>query len=242
MEGVYLRKAAQSVAALCDHLRGWKIEWLIAPDGVKEEWIEHTIADINAPYKIVAQGDEVARSGPAFPRNRALKQASSYWVMSLDEDDEYIASGMADLLKAVCANDSQWGAGLIYDIDDQDKIINKGPEIELNKVIPLNGIQHFKEKHGYFPFMCCATIAKTALVKQVGGWAEDPKLKRCEDMAMWFAINANNEGLWLNKPVLKYRNNPDSITHQKEWGNGLESLDRLTEYAAKISKRKVLLD
>lgn len=241
-EAAYLRAAANSVRQLANLLPDWQIEWLLALDGPEESWVKHILRDYEGLYASVSSDGAQTGRGAAYPRNRALRSASSYWTLALDEDDAYVAKNMAELLLLVSACDAVWGAGLMYDIDDKGRIINKGPSIELGGVIPKQGIKSFVEKYGYYPFNCCATVVKTSVIKEVGGWTEGAGLLKCEDMPMWLAINSHYEGRWLNKPVHMYRRNSHSVTHQKQWGAEINDLNKLTDYAAEVSRRTVLPD
>jgi glycosyltransferase involved in cell wall biosynthesis len=225
----YLRLAGNSLVELSKKLPEWTLLWLLAVDGIDPWWIRTVTADLNINKQVVEDDKGITR-GPAFPRNRALRKADSEWLLNLDADDEYIPNNMAELLTTALQKNAVWAAGTYVGIDFADKFTGNSPDISLHDIIPVGGIKNYKIQYGHFPIHCSAAVARTRIVKESGGWVEDPVLTKFEDTAMWAKINESYSGILLSKPVLRYRKHQSSFTHQPYWNGLPDRFDLVEEY------------
>ncbi len=215
----YLRLAGNSIVELSKELAGWKMQWLLAVDGIDMQWVYTVIGDLNIDKQIIDYRATDIKHGPAFPRNRALKRANTEWLFNLDADDEYIPNAMAELLSTAHQKDAVWAMGGCTIVDSDGNFIRNAPVFSFHDTIPIGGIRNCKIEHNRFPSHCSAFVGRTNIIKEIGGWVEDPLLAKYEDIAMWTKINARYAGVFLPSPVLRYRRHQTQFTHQSYWSS-----------------------
>jgi glycosyltransferase involved in cell wall biosynthesis len=143
------------------------------------------------PARVIVQLDE-QRHGAAWCRNTALAMVDTEWTAWLDDDDEFLPNHLKVLLRG--ANRSR--ADLIYSyaefVGGPDPLAGPNPAGEW-VANPIN-CPHSAYSDLWLRtngnFIPCCYIAKTAIMKQVGGFPEPwsmPDVKHsadCEDYLM----------------------------------------------------------
>lgn len=149
------------------------------------------------------------RGQPAAPRNVAVAKARGDWLALVDHDDLWLPeklqwqlSGIAPDIGILCSN-----AALI---DGNGRSLGRNQHEghplarEPDPVRALIG--------GNF-VICSSVLVRTALVRQVGGFSEDPVLLGVDDYDLWMRCALHAGIRYDHKVLMRYR-----------WGHGNLSL------------------
>ncbi len=211
-----LAEAGSSVADLNAMLAAdgvdYPLEWVICCDGdASPAAVRHTLGELTVRVTVVTTP---RRSGPGPARNRALMEVSAPYVITLDSDDRLVPCGMR-LLLAALRNDTAaaWSAGRCYHVDAAGALRWVGPSDPWppGRVAPGAFWAH-KRRVGGLPFLCTATVARTAAIRACGGWPRGQRL-RAEDTALWAVLTSRFSGIWIAEHAYDYRRHSGSLTH-----------------------------
>lgn len=140
---------------------------------------ERAFASISAqtyPVERIAVALDANREGAAATRNKALELVETEWVAFLDSDDEWYPDHLRKLAR--CARLT--GADVVY------------PGYDCTGDDPVNcfGIPFDPELLRRRNFIPVTVLAKTELVREVGGFQPHPDEHGdpCEDWGLWLAL------------------------------------------------------
>lgn len=229
----YLEHAAGSIEPLTGHSdsEGAGVQWVLGvdldPDRIEEtsEWLT-----ANSPCEWALGVNSLDHRGPAPARNAALDAADGVWTLTLDSDDVIYPDAVGALREAAWSQGVPWGAGRTVDIDADGTVVWHGPPDWVDAgLVPPGAFRAFQEANGTWPFHCSATIARTGLLRAVGGWPDHPVLRRNEDTGLWSVLTSQATGVWLPQTVLGYRKHSESMTARAAWASLDERLDVIDE-------------
>jgi len=232
-EGKYLEELAHSMLGLSAVLDS-PVEWVLALDGSAtsvEEVRDWTVAAASGASLLVIPAPSSEPTGPGSTRNRALSRVTAPWMAAIDSDDTFDPEGMLALLNAVKARpDIAWVAGETWDVAPDGSFLSYGPPDTPPEGINVRGTVFVRRASlGSPPFHPSATIARTDVVRRVGGWPEG--WFRTEDSALWSVIDAWLHGMWVPVHVLNYRKHPSSITQSPSYvGTAPELMPEIAEF------------
>lgn len=181
------------------------IEYLVADDGSTD----HT-AQVLAEF-----GERVThlrlphRGLPAAPRNSALAVARGEWLAFVDHDDLWQPDKLEQQLKLVAPDVGILCSNAIL-IDGDDRPLGR----DMHEAHPLT-----KEPDpvraligGNF-VVCSSVLARASLIREVGGFCEDPVLTGVDDYDLWMRCCLRTRLVYEHAPRVLYR-----------WGHGNLSL------------------
>ena len=150
---------------------GWTLQWCLHFDAIDPAPAlgDPSFAPV-ADCLVVSHSLE--RTGPARARNRALAGAAGELVSSSDDDDALGPSWfrLVELLAGQPAIVRV--AGMSDDMDEDGAVSTAGAPAGLTIGGCPAGTAAEPWLHGgAWPFSCCALMARTALVRAVGGWS-----------------------------------------------------------------------
>lgn len=230
----YLRAAGQSIAELSTFATkdGSGVEWIVALDRDNDLTVAEIASDIaDVPVRKFITTNEFPHTGPGPARNAALRIAAGYWTYVLDSDDTINVPGLQDMIIVATRTQMAWAAGKTYQMTADMKPKWAGPADPWGPgVIQKNAYWQFRmERGGQYPVMPNATIIRTDVLKQIGGWAD---LRKNEDVAMMCVLSAHHEGVWVPSYCHNYRQHPQSLTHAPDWNALSENDDLIAEWMA----------
>lgn len=141
--------------------------------------------------------------GPATPRNKGINAANAEYLAFLDSDDLWLPDKLEKQLealetyqlKAVCTN---------------AKVLKN------NKYLQNTYFRNTKNKYIYFEdlltvnhIICSSMLIHKSIVKQVGGFPEEPGFKAIEDYALWLSSSMLTDIYYLGEPLVIYRDEPE---------------------------------
>ena len=156
------------------------LEAIVVEDGAAEPYAAATVAGF---------GDERARAlilsprrGPAAARNAGIEAARGDWVAFLDDDDEWAEGKLRAQLDALASGHAEWGwcgASMIR-ADGSEIYVQPTPEPER--------IGEFLQHYNAVPGSSSSVIARTALVRELGGF--DERFTHLGDWDLWIRLAA----------------------------------------------------
>jgi glycosyltransferase involved in cell wall biosynthesis len=227
-----LAEAGRSLFGLQQLLaaEGGNLEWIVCLDRLPPTAVKEVHKHVDLPVTVVRNA---GTSGPGPARNRALERIRAQWLLTVDSDDTIVPTGMLALIHALEATPgTAWAAGRCYHVDPYGKLLWKGPDDPfVEGIVRPGAFWQAKLDQGGLPFLCTATVASTAAVREVGGWPEGPRA-RAEDTALWAVLTSHFPGVWVAEHVYDYRRHQDSVTHQTGFRQIDEGLDEITQMIA----------
>ena len=222
----FLTTTADTVARFCAEISA-RTEWVLACDGIDHEWVEWLLKEYSDLSIRVLASESPEQVGPARTRNRALIAAQGSVVSTIDSDDAYLPA-IAEMWERFTVSGLTWAAGTTEDIDTDGETIWIGPHIALNTGPQSKDVfLTYAQQHGYFPWHCCATLARTKALTSAGSWDESEAFFQGEDVALWTRLSHRFTGFWFGEPVLSYRQHNRSLTKSYLWGNPTEKIIEL---------------
>ena len=143
--------------------------------------LKRALASVQAqtiPARAVVQLD-VTRAGSAATRNAALKGVTSPWVAFLDSDDTMDP----EHLERLAAHAEKTGADLVYPWFRVDGYTDPWPW--------RYGMEFDPAALQRSNFIPVAVLARTDLVREVGGFVADPKFAppaQCDEWGLWLRM------------------------------------------------------
>jgi glycosyltransferase involved in cell wall biosynthesis len=192
----YLSQAIDSVLAQTYQ----DLEILVIDDGSTDD-TPAVMAPYGAPVRYVRQ----ANGGVSAARNHGIQLGRGRYVAFLDADDTWQAQKLAVQLlalgqqtrAAVC-----YSAFTVVDEHLQPLTIRRSHR----RASALEDLL----LRGNVVGSICTVIAERSLFAQVGGF--DPQLSQCADWDMWVRLAAQTEFLYVDEPLVTYRQHPTNMS------------------------------
>jgi glycosyltransferase involved in cell wall biosynthesis len=177
---------------------GCDLEILVCDDGSTDctEEVIRSIGDGRVRWIPGSRG-----GCPAIPRNRGFHASRGEWLAFLDSDDEWFPGKIEKQLAlwkdsgcpAVCSNAERLvpGQGICGNVLEG----GSGP-ITFDDLLSVNRV------------ICSSVLVKKTLLGRCGGFPENPRLKGCEDYALWLRIGTQADLAFVEEPLLLYRDDP----------------------------------
>ena len=142
------------------------------------------------------------RRGVARARNTGVANAHHPWLAFLDDDDRWAPTKLRTLLGAAAAAHAQWVYGAALTIDQDDRLLfverpRRPPTVDwLGMANPVPG-------------GCSNVVARTELVRDVGGF--DEELALLADWDLWIRLGANAPPAVSDEVLVAYRLHPGNM-------------------------------
>ena len=185
----YVVEAVESVLA-----QTWQdFEILVIDDGSTDE-TEQLMRRYENPVRYLCQ----ANGGVAVARNRGIRESRGRYIAFLDADDTWLPYKLERQINVLLEHPNVRACYSTFTIVDA----------ELN---PL-GISRSQRQGsaledlltgGNIIGSICTVLCERSLFDVVGGF--DPKLSQCADWDMWVRLAARTEFLYLDEPLVTYR-------------------------------------
>lgn len=170
---------------------------VVVDDGSTDETYK-----IASMFKKDIQFISLPHSGlPAVTRNAGIKIAKGEYIAFLDSDDAWKENKLDEQIKHF--NDNE-----IVGVGTDATIISKTPyyrQLDFGK-----SLKGFKD-YNYFSILCenpiktSSVLVKTDIIKDVGGFDEDPKFKYIEDYELWLRMAKHGKFRILSNKLIYYR-------------------------------------
>jgi glycosyltransferase involved in cell wall biosynthesis len=169
------------------------IEILVIDDGSTDD-TEQVMRRYQAPVRYIRQQN----GGVAVARNRGIAESRGRYVAFLDADDTWLPHKLERQIDALNQQPQQRACYSAFTVVDA----------ELNP-IGISRSQRWGSAledlltHGNIIGSICTVICERSLLELVGGF--DPALSQCADWDMWVRLAAQTEFLYLDEPLVTYR-------------------------------------
>jgi glycosyltransferase involved in cell wall biosynthesis len=160
------------------------------------------------------------RHGVASARNIGIAEARAGWLAFLDDDDIWAPRKLRWQLDAAHGHDDAFVYGAAVMIDENHAILRYGqpPEpVELQRALLVRNV---------IPGGCSNVIARTGLVKRVGGF--DERLSHLADRDLWIRLAHSGHPVACPYVVVAYLLHAGNMRHQRE-PDGIEEVEYLLE-------------
>lgn len=176
-----------------------KIEAIVIDDGSTDD-----TAAVVEPFvpKVRYVWQENAERGAA--RNHGLRLAQGEYIAFLDSDDLWLPMKIEEDIAFLEANP---GVGLVY--TDSVQIDVDGRELRVVRVAGPSG--RVTETLLRKTFVSIGThLARTALVREIGGFREERRLSGAEDWEMWVRLSLETDFAYDPRVTTKIRTHPQN--------------------------------
>ncbi len=210
--GPFLRKALESLA-----LQTSSPEQVVVVDDGSTDDTSAIATELGAT--VIRQ----ERRGPAAARNCGVAAAKTEFVAFLDADDWYSPDKLErsvellEQLKANCLATDAW-------IVRNERVQGRK---NLRRIVPA-ALTTERLLQGS-PIVCSSVVARTAAVREVGGFDEHEDLVATEDFDLWLRMSQREPIAYLDEPLTYYRVHAGSLSANTRFVRGL---DRILERVA----------
>ena len=211
--GPFLRKALESLA-----LQTSSPEQVVVVDDGSTDDTSAIATELGAT--VIRQ----ERRGPAAARNCGVAAAKTEFVAFLDADDWYSPDKLErsvellEQLKANCLATDAW-------IVRNERVQGRK---NLRRIVPA-ALTTERLLQGS-PIVCSSVVARTAAVREVGGFDEHEDLVATEDFDLWLRMSQREPIAYLPQPMTFYRVHAGSLSAN---GRFLRGTDHIMERVAR---------
>ncbi|MFY9345872.1 MAG: glycosyltransferase family A protein [Planctomycetota bacterium] len=167
------------------------------------------------------------QQGPGAARNRGVQAATTEFVAFLDADDWYTPDKLERAVKLLTELDAAAVA--------TDAWIVRGDRIEGRKnqrrVVPsVLTLERLLQGN---PVVCSTVVARTAVVRELGGFNEHPDLVATEDFDLWLRLAQREPIAYAPEPLTFYRVHVGSLSANTRFVRGIDRIlgDLARQYA-----------
>ncbi len=209
----YLTDLAASIRHSRDLPDGTTVHWHIQGDTDQPEHLA-AIAAAAAPAQVtVTAALNGRRCGPGITRSIALAtHPDADAVVSIDADDLFTPTGLADLLVPLREHpDVAWVGGGNTHVSDPHKprLGFYPPGGDLNGLVAPGQVGAVWRDTGVFPFAAATIAYRPEAILAAGGWPGTPT---GQDAALLLAISDTHPGWAVPHAVFEYRKRPGQLT------------------------------
>jgi glycosyltransferase involved in cell wall biosynthesis len=134
--------------------------------------------------------------GVSAARNTGIAQARAPWVAFVDDDDLWAPSKLAAQLEALGREpEAGWSSTSALLLDDHLRI-------RARQHAPKERLLDRLLEYNVIPGGCSAVVARTALVRDVGGF--DESLRILADWDLWIRLAARSPHVTVGRPLVGY--------------------------------------
>jgi glycosyltransferase involved in cell wall biosynthesis len=229
----YVLRALESVAA--QTYKDFQV--VIVDDGSSDgscEIAEEFIGSHTPQFRLVRQ----ANSGPGSARNRGLEDAQGELVAFLDADDEWLPDFLATALSLLESSGSAVASVSLCwrEIPDQRGIETLWQSREIEGIATLSSsTPPLKLVHWLASMHSCTTLARTGVVREMGGFCSRDRCNYGEDAHLWLKVLLNYPVAFGPK-VAKVLIHIDASELSHRW-KGRRSLEPFLQTADDIEDR-----
>ena len=184
---------------------GVDLEYVVVDDGSTDGTSEH-LAAAHDPRLRVFRND--TNRGVAHARNRGIGEARSEWVALLDDDDVWSPLKLRKQLDAALERSADFAYAGALQIDEDWTVIRAAsppdPEELPSKLLAGNAI----------PACCSNILAKTSLLKEVGGF--DERLDVLADWDLGLRLAAAARGTAVPDFLIAYLKHRESMISARD--------------------------
>jgi glycosyltransferase involved in cell wall biosynthesis len=195
----YISTAVES--ALAQSLRDCEI--IVIDDGSTDHTRE-IIARFGSSVRYVAQRN----AGVAVARSRGIQESQGHYIGFLDADDTWLPTKLERQVMALSQSPAR-ACYTAYTICDRalrplavQRSLRHGPMLD-DLLLRGNVVGNI-----------CSVLCDRALFSMVGGF--DPILSQCADWDMWIRLATVTDFLYLDEPLVNYRQHGSSMSRRPE--------------------------
>lgn len=216
-------------------------EIILVDDGSTDNTKEVIAPYLNDRVRYIYQGNS---GGPAKPRNVGIANAKGEFIFFFDSDDIALSGKMQ---ASVALLDAQPDVGMLFtnfNLADGDGLITE--QRYLDKYPTLKGL--LDNQIGDHAFLLGSTDCFTGLIKsnfigtpgvvirrsvfgKVGLF--DETMRNLDDRDMWIRAAKESSVIYLDTPYFNYRNNPLSISKQRQQDQAYERIQIANKFIGK---------
>ena len=143
-------------------------------------------------------------AGPAAARNLGIREAKCEWVAFLDGDDLWLPWHLSEVMKVKARYpDAALFCGRTIDIDEDFRYPGQKRPVVARKM-PLGEFVRCN------PVATSTVVVRKDAVISTGGF--DPAFRGPEDYDLWMRIAADYHIIYIDIPLVRYRNRPGSLS------------------------------
>ncbi|AWN52728.1 glycosyltransferase family 2 protein [Methylobacterium sp. 17Sr1-1] len=196
------------------------MEILICDDGSADGTDKFVLEHTDPRVKWVEA--EFHSGWPGVPRNRGIRQAKGEWLAFMDDDDTWhptkLSRQMTSLKdgKYLASSTEAWR--FISGKPDPVLLVNSNSEyFDLKALACCNFV------------VCSSAVVSKKIIDKVGFFPED---KLCEDYALWLGVCCFTSFVYINDPLVSYRDAPEVSVRQKSKPEAQQQLAVFEQFKA----------
>jgi glycosyltransferase involved in cell wall biosynthesis len=178
---------------------GVELEVVVVDDGSREPGAVEGIERLDPRIRLVRHDRP---RGVAAARNTGIENAGAEWVAFLDDDDRWAPTKLRTQLDAATAAEASWAYCAAVTIDQDDRVLfmtRPGQPSTVDWLGIVNPV----------PGGCSNVVARTELVREVGGF--DERLALLADWDLWIRLAAGACPAVCEQVLVAYRLHPDNM-------------------------------
>lgn len=154
-----------------------EIEVLIVDDASSDETSRELAAIADGRLRVFRHDRQ---RGVAPARNQGVREASGEWLAFLDDDDVWAPRKLRTQLDAAARNGADFVYGAAVHVDEHRRAI------KIDEPPPASQVRERLLRHNAIPAGCSNVLARTELVRAVGGF--DERLFHLADWDLWLRL------------------------------------------------------
>ncbi len=193
-----LKRAIQSVF----HQSFEDFELIVIDDASTDETLDYLQSLNDSRLEIVSLEKN---RGVSYARNRGFDKARGEWIALLDSDDEWLPHRLETQFRFAKENPE------IPLIHGEEIWVRKGKRVNPKKIHQKSGGRIFSRALHLCLISPSATLMKSSLYKELGGFREDYPV--CEDYEMWLRVTCRHKIGFIEDPIItKYGGHEDQLS------------------------------